>query len=409
MMPRSRRKPRIWLIIAVRRSAKELNFASWHDYSRAKALRKRRRDAPESLPTHDFAEAIFTVVRSLGTKGADDAAQRHALALATVGLGLPHGAKRVEIDTLLALPQPYATKQRLLIAAAMVGEIVPADALVAGIQKLLEAGKKESWRLREDRGELMGWVELFAYSDRPEAVLGVIDLLPEDYRRYPRALHRLLSALGQSPHERALDVLQALARRDPRMIADHDWLDALIRLGTEESARALVALICGGEFAVRGVDSFRLSDRLARFAEEFPAIKDEMVQRYQRMIAGPPKSMIESALMELADPPIILALIGGYAAEGRSYDGGLSRAIRKVALGQRPVEGWAAGAYQEFSVPLTALRQQLFGIAAANEPRSALAERCLLTIEKLRDEHGRIDDEPRHPNIDSGQAWPFIE
>jgi hypothetical protein len=59
--------------------------------------------------------------------------------------------------------------------------------------------------------------------------------------------------------------------------------------------------------------------------------------------------------------------------------------------------------------PLTALRQQLFGIAAANEPRSALAERCLIAIEKLRDEHGRIDDEPRHPDIDSGQAWPLTK
>jgi hypothetical protein len=53
---------------------------------------------------------------------------------------------------------------------------------------------------------------------------------------------------------------------------------------------------------------------------------------------------LESALVELADPSIILALIGGYAADRRSYDGGLSRAVRKVALGQRPVEGWVAGA-----------------------------------------------------------------
>jgi hypothetical protein len=42
-----------------------------------------------------------------------------------------HGSKRAEIDALLALPQPYAAKQRLLIAAAMAGETVSADVLEA--------------------------------------------------------------------------------------------------------------------------------------------------------------------------------------------------------------------------------------------------------------------------------------
>jgi hypothetical protein len=57
-------------------------------------------------------------------------------------------------------------------------------------------------------------------------------------------------------------------------------------------------------------------------------------------------------------------------------------------------------------VPLAALRKQLFGLFAANDAQSAVAEACLITIEELRDEHGRIDDEPRHPDIDSGRPWP---
>jgi hypothetical protein len=112
--------------------ATERRFGSWHDYSNAKALAKQRRDAPQSIPTCDFAEAIFEVAMRMSKEGATDDAQRHALALATFGLGLPHGSKRAEIDALLALPQPYAAKQRLLIAAAMAGETVSADALEAG-------------------------------------------------------------------------------------------------------------------------------------------------------------------------------------------------------------------------------------------------------------------------------------
>jgi len=388
-------------------SAKAPHFASWHDYSRSKELRKQRA-TPETLSTCDFAEAIFDVVRSIGTKDADVAVQRHALALGVIGLGLPHGTKRAEIAALLALPLPYAAKQRLLIGAAMAGEIVSADMLVAGIEELLETSKKEAWRVGEDRGELLSWVELFAFSDRPEGVLDVVGLLPQQYS-YPRSLERLFSALSKSPHECALDVLQALARRDPRVAAEHDWLDAVIKLGTEESAQAVLAIVCDGQLAgVRGVNSFHFSRHLARLGEEFASIKDEMLRRHEGMSRGPAKSILESALAELADPSIIPALIRGYASDGRSYDGGLSSALRKVALGQRPAEGWGAGAYQEFSVSLTALRAQLLAMAAANDAQSALAERCLITIEKLRDEHGRIDDEPRHPDIGSGRQWPLI-
>jgi hypothetical protein len=380
-------------------------FASWHDYSRAKALQQQRREAPNSLATSDFAELIFEVVRSIGTPEVDPTVQRHALGLAVVGLGLPHGEKRTEIEALIALPLPFAAKRRLLIGAAMAGEIVPANALIAGIDELLEAGRTEPRGLGEDRGELMGWVELFAFSDRPETVLEVIGRLPRQYSS-PRSLERLLSALGKSAHRSALGVLEALAERDPGMAAEHSWLNALIALGTEESARALLVHICDGQLAANY--EFHIARDLERLGRLYPAIKAEVVRRYEGMGGGRAKSILERALIELADVSIILTLIGGYAVAGRPYDGGLSQAVRRVALGQRPAEGWGEGAYEEFSVSLAGLRQQLFGIVLANEARSALAERCLISIEKLRDEHGRVDDEPRHPDLESGQAWPII-
>jgi hypothetical protein len=381
-------------------------FASWHDYSRAKGLQKQRREAPDTLATSDFAESIFEVVRSIGTPDADPMVQRHALGLAAIGLGLPHGGKRTEIEALMALPLPFAAKQRLLIGAAMAGETVQADALIAGIDELFEAGRTDSWRLGEDRGELMGWVELFAFSDRPEAVLEVIGRLPGQYNS-PRSLERLLSALGKSPHQGALGVLEALAERDPGMAVEYGWLSALIAMGTEESARALLVHICDGQLAADR--EFHVARDLEHLGRRYPAIKAEMVRRYENMGGGGrAKSILERALIELADVSIILTLIGGYASVGRPYDGNLSRAVRRVALGQRPAEGWGEGAYEEFSVSLAGLRQQLFGIVLANEARSALAERCLISIEKLRDEHGRVADEPRHPDLESGRAWPIV-
>ena len=378
------------------------------DYSRAKQLEKQRREAPETLPTCDGAEAIFNVVRSIGTSAAESRIQLHAIALAVMGLGMPHGSKRAEIDSLLALPVPYAAKQRLLIASAMAGEVLRSDVLVAGFDELLESGKAEPWRLAENRGELMNWVELFAFSDHPEAVLGVLDRLPQQYS-YPSSLDRLLSALAKRPHDGALDVLLALARRDPRFLARHDWAQAVIKVGNEKSSQTLLALVCEGELGnAGGADSFHLSRQLAHLGEEYPALKQDMLQRYQRLNGGRAKSIFESALIELADAPVIRALVRGHATDRRPYDGGLANALRNAALGRRPVEGWSTNAYEEFSVSLAELRRELFGLALGNDPQARLAEACLVEIEELRDEHGRVDDEPRHPDISSGQPWPII-
>jgi hypothetical protein len=378
------------------------------DYSRAKQLEKQRREAPETLPTCDDAEAIFNVARSIGTSAAESRIQLHAIALAVMGLGMPHGSKRAEIDNLLALPVPYAAKQRLLIASAMAGEVLRSDILVAGFDELLESGKAEPWRLAENRGELMNWVELFAFSDHPEAVVGVLDRLPQQYS-YPSSLDRLLSALAKSPHDGALDVLLALARRDPRFLARHNWAQAVIRVGTEKSSQTLLALVCEGELGnAGGVDFFHLSRQLAHLGEEYPTLKQDMLQRCQGLNGGRAKSILESALIELADAPVIRALVRGYAADHRPYDGGLANAMRNAALGRRPVEGWSTNAYEEFGVSLAELRRELFGLALANDAQSGLAEACLVEVEELRDEHGRVDDEPRHPDISSGQPWPIV-
>jgi len=236
----------------------------------------------------------------------------------------------------------------------------------------------------------------------------MLDQLPQQYS-YPRSLDRLLSALAKSPHESALEVLQALARRDPGLLAQHDWARAVIKVGTEKSGQTLLALVCEGELGnTGGTDSFHLSRQLAHLGEEFPTLKEEMLRSYQRLNWGRPKSILESALIELANARIIRALVQGHAADHRPYDGGLANAVRRAALGRRPVEGWSANAYEEFSVSLAELRRELFRLALAKNAQSRLAEACLVEIEELRDEHGRIDDEPRHPDISSGQPWPII-
>jgi hypothetical protein len=133
----------------------------------------------------------------------------------------------------------------------------------------------------------------------------------------------------------------------------------------------------------------------------------EMLRRYEGSGIGRGKDVLERALAKVADPEVILALIRSFAAAGRPYGGGLANAVREIAVGRRPVADWP-NAVEYFTVPLTELRRLLFGLAVAGGPQSSVAESCLIAIDELRDEHGRVDEEPRHPDIASGRAWPIL-
>jgi hypothetical protein len=204
-----------------------------------------------------------------------------------------------------------------------------------------------------------------------------------------------------------LQVLVALAKGDPHITQEHEWLDAMMGLKTEASARAILDLICEGKVEGErgGMGVWQLSKQLASLARQFPPLHDEILQRYEKMAGGTPRAILAAALIDVADAPTLLALIRSYAAKKQPYDGGLSQAIEKLAIGQRPATDWP-GAFEQFSVPLVEFRKALFAMLAADDAQSALAEACLNEIERLRDEHGRISDEPRHPDILSDQAWP---
>ncbi len=380
----------------------------WRDFSEVKTQRRARQD-PDNMPsTSEAAERIFAVARDLGQPGHEATIQRHAIALGRVGLGLPHGSKRREIDQLLALPQPYAAKLGLLTAAAIAGEILPAATLLAGVRELLETAQTERWRLEENHGELKGWLVLFAFADIPAALLEALDLVPAQYRE-PWNLREVLTAFAQGSDAGALEALVALARRDPRIAQQYEWFNAVATLGTEGAAAALlqsvIESIQQGRGAGGGADAWRVAQQLAQSGQAFPHFRELLIQRYAQMQPGPAKGIVEAALAELAGSETILALIQGYATDQRPMDGRLHRAVRDLAVGRRPSENFP-GAYEVFGVPLIALRQQLFELMQETDARSALAEASLIAIEEVRDEAGRPDDEPRHPLIESGLPWP---
>lgn len=389
-------------------SNKDKRFGGWHDYSDAKAKRAMLMDKEYEVPTSEFSEAIFAVALDLAKQENEKEAHNLAFRLGKIALAMPYGRKDDEIAALLNVPQPFAAKRELITVAAMMGEIISADMLLAAFGELIAAGGKEPWRLEENSGELMNWVELFAFSDRPMAVLEILNQLPQEYH-YPYKLRRLLTALKDSPHPDAPKVLQAMAAQNPELTNEDDWISALVDQKSLEAGQLLVELVCDGTIKLdRATRGWGISKQLTGYAAHYPALRTMILERYEQLAGGPVKAMFERTLIETADESFVLMLIDTMAKIGRTDDGRLMHAVEKLAIGQRPVEGWPE-AFERFSVPLNAFRKALFALVAANDAGADLAKACLTKIDELRDEYGQINEEPRHPDITAGLPWPKID
>ena len=391
-------------------SDNEGQFASRDAFPTVSAHRKQRQNARHELPTCDFSKAIFAVVEELGIPENDDTTQQHALHLAEIGLRMPHGSKWAIIDRLLALPQPFSYKNDLLRSAAIAGEVLPADMLTTGTKELMDSVRNDHWALDQSHDELMGWIELFAFCDQPVALLEALDFVPDRLLRQ-RKLDRLLIALSHSPSDDVVDVLLKLEQRDPRLLDDYSLWHTFGQIDDEKSSYTLLDIICTLKMTSnrRGTMTFNISEALAKSADRFSGFRNDMMHRYKHHTsAGWSRDVLEDVLAEAANEQIALTLIHGYTSTGRPYDTTLMKAIQNASINRPHVEEDGSNAFEFFSVPLNTLRKELFQIiTTGNDQESSLAEACLTEIDEQRDRYGCVDDEPRHPDIASGKAWPL--
>ncbi|MEH3066077.1 MAG: hypothetical protein PGN33_26265 [Methylobacterium radiotolerans] len=385
-------------------SGSDRRFGMWTDFSEAAANRALR-VAGTNLPSCDAAQRIMTAAAALGTADQSDEQQRLSLALATVALGVPHGALAGQVVPLLSLPQTYDSKLGVLRALALSGEILSAETLVTAFDEALADVTRESWRLQNEGDYLLRWIELFPFADDPSAVLTLLNRLPPSLREHWH-LRRLLYALGESPHPDAVIVLMRLGERHG-MPKEQDWWQAFFKIGTEAAGLALVQHIAGQQFSdqTQRIDSWYLEREFARLAAKHPSIRAAILECYAK-IEPLAKRFLTSVLAQKPDKALILWMLCNRDETG-STDALILGAVEALAVGERPATDWA-GAFERFSAPTAALRRDLFAMSQRADSFAPLAVRCLERIDRCRDEHGLVDDEPRHPDLASGFPWPPV-
>ena len=379
-------------------------FKTWPYFDGVSSRRAERAAADPRGGDTAPAEAIFAAIERLIAEGSSSSQQKLAIKLARIAISMPYGDQDVLIARLLALSEP-AGKRELVAAIVMDGGTFSPELGLAAVDAWVARVQKENWRLREELWEVIGWLELLPFSDRPGSVrdgLERVSTVPKHSERMDRVVTAMAEAPGISDAE-----LGHLFSRFPGMVSQHEWAQAFLGRKSPAAVRLLVEFVASGRMG-RGpgaVDVWWLAREIAAAAGRHPELKGELIDRFEKAAPGNAYHLLERTLENIAGPEAVLALVRSYGRDGRSFGGSLPQTLYHTALDHVPL-GEGSNAFNLVPVSLASLRKELFGMISNGGPLAAVASETLEHIDRLRDEHGAADGEPRHPDVGSGQPWP---
>ncbi|MER9225788.1 hypothetical protein NKI39_09035 [Mesorhizobium sp. M0664] len=366
------------------------------DFSRVEEMRTLR--ARYTTLTCNEAEAIFEVIAPLIAKGATEAQNKHAVTLAIQAVRLPHGERADTINALLSIA-PQAARAKLVLNLTLSGETIPFGVVQDGIADVLEDAKKHTWILDEG-WQLKAWLLLLPFTDLPAQLAGTIVALPPRQRE-PPFIEEMIRATEWVQTPQIEGALFKLAENDGAFYTNHAWRDAVRRRGTTTSARRYLDLIIEGKIGRR--DSRDTSQEIAGLLRTHSELRD---YAYGLLKDGnsPKAALLANAVAEGNDPDGLLLLV---ELENRFQRPFISWQTLQGALTKHvPSEHWR-GAFDVRPIAATELRRKLLAMTTDGGPHDSAA-RVLREIERIRDENGAPEDEPRHPDLASGKPWPIL-
>lgn len=363
-----------------------------------------RRASRAANPSESCKEAdvIFAAVEKLVATGATEEQKRLAVSLGTIGARLPHNKRGAIIDTLIEFA-PRRARAVLLQSLILSGEDIDIKLITDGITETVEAAKKDTWILHDsDAYQLQEWLRLLPFATPVSEVPAIVLALPEAQRN-PRVLSEMVRGLGDTPADDAELVLFKLAEDDPRYYLDYQWRTTAIRLGTTTSARLLIDLTASGALAGKSSDQFHWRSELAGVISTNPEIRPYVRELLKDGPTNAGLALLALAVAENPDTDDLLVLVECETEAARSFINW--RSIEFVVTERVPYKDWQ-GAYNVVPVPAVELREKLLALTGGR--CAAAATRCLNVVDKIRDEHGAPETEPRHPDLGSGRPWPIL-
>jgi len=295
--------------------------------------------------------------------------------------------------------------ERLLMA----GVVLPATTAFALVDSFLE--RTEKWMQDSDRYLLRRILSLCPFVDDTAAGIAKMRDVLGERRLRGYELSELVTALGESRSEAAVDLLYELASDAPTFEQCEDnFINALAALDTPRAREVLLGFV---DPDIRGIALTRpphredvLVARLTELAQHRPEAAARLRKLCERDLPELNRHALSRIMDRLGTPEALTANLNLIDdARPSPVPQGIWDQLRSAFVERRPYEQ-DPNVFTEHARASNELRVRLFKMANEDEKRRGAAFMLLGQIEEWRLEHGRPTGEPRHPNLASGRSWP---
>ena len=376
------------------------------------AARQRSPPLSGEAPTRArFAGAIRAEINRLREQNPDAQSATHMKQLA-VGLAAIDGRDSAgEVLDVIAVPGHYDEHTRLDAAERLLiaGVHLPSTNAFALADSILD--RTEQWGHDADRYLLRRTLALCLFVDDPAAGIAKVR---DTLRSHPLRGHQLrdlVTALGESRSDAAVDLLSELAS-DAQTFeqCEDNFFNAFASLDTSRSRDLLLGFVDPG---IHGIPITRppqredvLVARLTELAHRSPEAAARLQQLCDRDLPNLNRGVVSKVMDWLGTPESLAANLNLISdAHPSPVPQGIWNQLERAFVERRPY-GQDPNVDTQHARASNESRRRLFHMALHDPDRRESASMLLGEIEVWRLEYGRPTGEPRHPDLASGQPWP---
>jgi hypothetical protein len=297
----------------------------------------------------------------------------------------------------------------LLLMAGVILPAATASAMVDSVLERMAISMQES-----DRYLLRRSLALCPFVDDPAAGMAKIRNVLSMRRFWENDLRLLVTAIGESHAEDAVDLLYDLAADKQTFEQCEDtFINAFAKLDTRRAREALLGIvdpdIVGIALTRRPYRQEVVVARIAELAERSPEVERRLRELCEQDLPELNRHVLSKVMDRLGSLEAFTAnlhLIDD--AKPSPVPQGVWEQLESAFVERRPY-GIDSNDIAIHAHASNELRIRLFRMAHEDTKRRKSSFMLLGQIEAWRLEYGRPTDEPRHPDLASGKAWPLME
>ena len=312
-----------------------------------------------------------------------------------------------------AISQPGQWDQYISLEAAerllMAGVVLPATTAFTLVDSILE--RTEKWMPDSDRYLLFRILALCPFTDDPAAGMAKMGDVLRNRRLRGYELREIVTALGASRSDAAVDLLYELASDALTLEqCEENFLNAFAVLDTPRAGEFLLGFVDPDIPGIALRHRLHREDVLVARVAELACRRTEVAARLRELCErGLPelnRHVLSKALDSLGTPEALAANLNLIDdAKPSPVPQAIWDQLKSAFVERRPY-GQNANVFTEHARVSNEPRVRLFRMATEDKKRWKSAFTLLGQIEEWRLEHGRPSGEPRHPDLASGQSWP---